>query len=89
MASKVWYPSKIPLVNGLVIGAVSKSNGNENIVIPITNIKIYTDAPSRLNGGSFGKLAANIPNASITTQPIIDLICTEQGVLNFAYDIVK
>ena len=53
------------------------------------NIKIYTDAPSRLNGGSFGKLAANIPNASITTQPIIDLICTEQGVLNFAYDIVK
>ena len=53
------------------------------------NIKIYTDAPSRLNSGSFGKLAATIPNASISTQPIIDLICTEQGVLNFVYDIVK
>jgi hypothetical protein len=53
------------------------------------NIKIYTDSPSRLNSGSFGKLAATIPNADISTMPIIDLICIEQGVLNFVYDIVK
>ena len=53
------------------------------------NIKIYTDSPSRLNNGSYGKLAATIPNADLSTLPIIDLICTEQGVLNFVYDIVK
>jgi len=53
------------------------------------NIKIYTDSPSRLNSGSFGKLAATIPNADLSTLPIIDLICTEQGVLNFVYDIIK
>ncbi len=53
------------------------------------NIKIYTDSPSRLNTGSFGKLAATIPNGDLSTLPIIDLICTEQGVLNFVYDIVK
>ena len=53
------------------------------------NIKIYTDSPNRLNSGAFGKLAATIPNADIGTLPIIDLICTEQGVLNFVYDIVK
>jgi len=53
------------------------------------NIKIYTDAPSRLNSGAFGKLAATIPNADISNMPIIDLICTEQGVLNFVYDIIK
>jgi len=53
------------------------------------NIKIYTDAPSRLNTGSFGKLIATIPNAKLSELPIIDLICTEQGVLNFVYDCVK
>ena len=53
------------------------------------DIRIYTDSPSRLNSGSFGKLAATIPNADISTMPIIDLICIEQGVLNFVYDIVK
>jgi len=53
------------------------------------NIKIYTDSPSRLNNGSYGKLAATIPNTDLSTLPIIDLICTEQGVLNFVYDIVK
>jgi len=53
------------------------------------NILIYTDAPSRLNNGSFGKLAATIPNTDLSNIPIIDLICTEQGVLTFVYDIVK
>jgi len=34
-------------------------------------------------------LAATIPNTDLSNIPIIDLICTEQGVLNFVYDIVK
>jgi hypothetical protein len=70
-------------------GQVVRLTFNNVPLIGSRNIRIYTDAPSRLNNGSFGKLAATIPNASISTQPIIDLICTEQGVLNFAYDIVK
>ena len=70
-------------------GQVVRLTFNNVPLIGSRNIRIYTDAPSRLNSGSFGKLAATIPNASISTQPIIDLICTEQGVLNFAYDIVK
>ena len=53
------------------------------------DIRIYTDAPSRLNTGAYGKLAATIPNADLSSIPIIDLICTEQGVLTFVYDIVK
>ena len=70
-------------------GQVVRLTFNNVPLIGSRNIKIYTDAPSRLNNGSFGKLAATIPNAAISTQPIIDLICTEQGVLNFVYDIVK
>ena len=53
------------------------------------NIRLYTDAPSRLHTGAYGKLAATITNVDISTLPIIDLICTEQGVLTFVYDIVK
>jgi len=53
------------------------------------DIKIYTDAPSRLNNGTFGKLAATIPNSQISSLPIIDLICTERGVLTFVYDCIK
>ena len=53
------------------------------------DIKIYTDSPSRLNTGSFGKLAATIPNDKLSNTPIIDLICTEQGVLTFVYDCIK
>ena len=53
------------------------------------NIRIYTDSPSRLNNGSYGKLAATIPNSDLSNKPIIDLICTEQGILTFVYDIVK
>ena len=53
------------------------------------NINVYTDAPSRLNSGSYGKLIATIQNTELSNIPIIDLICTEQGVLNFVYDVVK
>ena len=70
-------------------GQVVRLTFNNVPLMGSRNIKIYTDSPSRLNTGSFGKLAANIPNADLSTLPIIDLICTEQGVLNFVYDIVK
>jgi hypothetical protein len=53
------------------------------------NINVYTDAPSRLNSGSYGKLIATIQNTELSNIPIIDLICIEQGVLNFVYDVVK
>jgi hypothetical protein len=53
------------------------------------NINVYTDAPSRLNNGTYGKLIATIQSTELSNIPIIDLICTEQGVLNFVYDVVK
>jgi hypothetical protein len=62
---------------------------NNTLLIGSRNIRLYTDAPSRLNSGSYGKLAATIPNTDLSNIPIIDLICTEQGVLTFVYDIVK
>jgi len=62
---------------------------NNILLIGSRNIRIFTDAPSRLNSGAFGKIAATIPNASLSDIPIIDLICTEQGVLTFVFDIVK
>ncbi len=62
---------------------------NNVLLMGSRDIKIYTDAPSRLNNGSFGKLAATIPNTKISSLPIIDLICTEQGVLTFVYDCIK
>ena len=62
---------------------------NNVLLIGSRNINVYTDAPSRLNTGSYGKLIATIPNADLSNIPIIDLICTEQGVLTFVYDVVK
>ena len=70
-------------------GQVMRLTFNNVLLIGSRDIKIYTDAPSRLNTGSFGKLIATIPNSKLNDIPIIDLICTEQGVLNFAYDCIK
>jgi len=62
---------------------------NNNLNIGSRNIKIYSDASNRLNTGEYGKLLATIANSELSTRPIIELICTEQGVLNFVYDIIK
>ena len=70
-------------------GQTMRLTTNNALLIGSRNIRIFTDAPNRLNTGVYGKLAATIPNADIGTIPIIDLICTEQGVLTFVYDIVK
>jgi hypothetical protein len=70
-------------------GQVIRLTFNNNLNIGSRNIRVYTDAPNRLNGGSYGKLIANITNDQISTRPIVDIICTEQGVLNFVYDVIK
>jgi len=62
---------------------------NNNLNIGSRNIRVWTDSPSRLNNGSYGISMGVIPNADISTKPIIEFICTEQGVLNFVYDIIK
>ena len=62
---------------------------NNNLNIGSRNIRVWTDAPSRLNNGSFGMSMGVIANADITERPIIEFICTEEGVLSFVYDIIK
>ena len=62
---------------------------NNNLNIGSRNIRVWTDAPSRLNSGSFGISMGVISNSDISERPIIEFICTEQGVLNFVYDIIK
>jgi hypothetical protein len=53
------------------------------------NIRIFTDAQNRMGGGAYGFQAAVISNAEISSNPLFELVCLEQGVLNFAYDIIK
>ena len=70
-------------------GQVLRLTFNNVPLMGSRDIKIFTDAPGRLNNGSFGKLAVTIPNSKLSDLPIIDLICTEQGVLTFVYDCIK
>lgn len=60
-----------------------------NLNIGSRNIRVWTDSPNRLNNGSYGTSMGVIPNSDISDKPIIEFICTEQGVLNFVYDIIK
>jgi len=53
------------------------------------NIRIFTDAQNRMGGGAYGYQAAVISNAELSVNPLFELVCLEQGVLNFAYDIIK
>jgi hypothetical protein len=62
---------------------------NNNLAIGSYNMRIFTDSLNRLNQGVYGVTIGIIPNDEISAKPIIELICTEQGVLNFVYDIVK
>jgi hypothetical protein len=62
---------------------------NNNLAIGSYNMRIFTDSINRLNQGVYGVTIAIIPNDEISTKPIIELICTEQGILNFVYDIIK
>jgi hypothetical protein len=62
---------------------------NNDLLIGSYNIKIFTDSLNRLNQGVYGINIATIPNIKISSTPIIELICTEQGVISFVYDIIK
>ena len=62
---------------------------NNSLDIGSRNIRVWTDAPSRLNTGSYGVSMGVIQNAEISSKPIIEFICTEQGVLSFVHDVIK
>ncbi len=70
-------------------GQVLRLAFNNGINMGSRNIRIFTDAPDRLNGGSYGLQAAVISNSELSANPIIELICTEQGILSFVYDVIK
>ena len=61
----------------------------EVLKIGSRNIRFWTDAPNRLNTGSYGVSMGVIANSDISTRPIIEFICTEEGVLTFVNDIIK
>ena len=71
------------------VGQTVRLTFNNNVNLTSRNVRIFTDAPSRLNTGAYGKTIANITGSELSTRPIIELICTEQGILNFVYDIIK
>ena len=62
---------------------------NDDLDIGSRNIRVWTDATNRLNTGTFGVSIGVIPNASISTKPIIEFICTEEGALTFVNDVIK
>jgi hypothetical protein len=72
-----------------LVGQTIRFTFNNTVNLSSRNVSIFTDAPGRLNQGTYGKLIANITGSELGTKPIIELICTEQGILNFVYDIIK
>ncbi len=62
---------------------------NTSLDIGSRNIRVWTDAPNRLNTGAYGVSMGVIPNGSISNKPIIEFICTEEGALTFVNDIIK
>jgi len=71
------------------LGQTVRLTFNNNVNLTSRNVRIFTDASGRLNTGDYGKTIANITGSELSTRPIIELICTEQGILNFVYDIIK
>lgn len=62
---------------------------NNNLAIGSYSIRVFTDSTNRLNQGIYGVAIGVISNSEISLKPIIELICTEQGILEFVYDVVK
>jgi len=71
------------------VGQTVRLTFNNNVNLTSRNVRIFTDASNRLNTGVYGKTIANITGGELSTRPIIELICTEQGILNFVYDVIK
>jgi len=53
------------------------------------NIRVFTDSENRLNNGVYGTQVATINNSELSNKPIIEIICTEQGILNFVHDVIR
>ena len=70
-------------------GQVVKLAFNGGVNMGSRNIRVFTDAQNRLNAGAYGIQAAVISNAELSQNPLIELICIEQGILAFAYDVIK
>lgn len=70
-------------------GQVIRIVFNNELNIGSRNIKIFTDSLNRLNSGVYGVQIADISNSDISQKPIIEITCTEQGILSFAIDIIK
>lgn len=70
-------------------GQVLRLVFNNELNIGSRSIRIWTDATDRLGAGSYGISMGVITNADISKNPIIEFICTERGVLDFVYDIIK
>lgn len=70
-------------------GQIIRLTFNNNLAIGSYNIKVFTDSTNRLNQGVYGVTIGVISNSEISTKPIIELICIEQGILQFTYDVIK
>jgi hypothetical protein len=70
-------------------GQTIRLSFNNVLDIGSRNVIVFTDSLNRLNQGVYGVEIAIISNAELTAKPIIELICTEQGILSFVYDVVK
>jgi len=70
-------------------GQVIRIVFNNTLNIGSRNIKIFTDSLNRLNTGVYGVQVANITSSDISSKPIIEITCLEQGILRFAVDIIK
>ena len=70
-------------------GQVLRLAFNGGVNMGSRNIRIFTDAANRLNGGAYGLQIAAISNTELSSNPLIELICTEQGILSFVYDVIK
>lgn len=70
-------------------GQIIRLTFNNNLAIGSYNIRVFTDSTNRLNQGVYGVTIGVISNSEISTKPIIELICIEQGILQFTYDVIK
>jgi hypothetical protein len=70
-------------------GQVIRLTFNNDILMGSHDIRIFTDSTNRLNNGLYGVEAAVITSEKLSLNPIIELICIEQGVLRFVFDVIK
>lgn len=62
---------------------------NDLLNLGSRNLRIFTDAIGRTGAGDYGVVAAIINGSELSSKPMFELICKEQGVLSFVHDIIK